>query len=161
MAILSIGELALRVSLKRGPQVGTCALMWKHRYPAHSGSDDEYYNWFVRTKQEYLSKNFTILNIIHVLSHFHSVSKHKISPSENLAEIRLNPRFNPKPFQPGTPSLFTHQFQAKPYRCSRRVASIIGRIDLGCASNLMRVLIRLTAALSDKLDGFAVDPYFC
>jgi hypothetical protein len=26
MAILSIGELALRVSLKRGPQVGTCAL---------------------------------------------------------------------------------------------------------------------------------------
>ena len=26
MAILSIGELALRVSLRRGPQVGTCAL---------------------------------------------------------------------------------------------------------------------------------------
>ena len=38
------------------------------------------------------------------------------------------------------PSLFTHQFQAKLYRCSRRVASIIERIDLGCASNVMRVL---------------------
>ncbi len=45
----------------------------------------------------------------------------------------------------GTPSLLTHQFQAKPCRCSRRVASIIERIDLGCASNLMRVLISLTA----------------
>jgi len=64
----------------------------------------------------------------------------------NLAEIRLHPRFNSEPFQPGTPSLFTHQFQAEPYRCSRCVASIIERIDLGCASNLMRVLISLTAA---------------
>ena len=47
----------------------------------------------------------------------------------------------------GTPSLFTHQFQAEPCRCSRRVASIIERIDLGCGSNLMLVLICLTAAL--------------
>jgi len=46
----------------------------------------------------------------------------------------------------GTPSLLTHQFQAKPCRCSRRVASIIERIDLGGASNVMRVLIKLTAA---------------
>ena len=60
----------------------------------------------------------------------------------------LHPRFNPEPFQPGTPSLFTHQFQAKPCRCSRRVASITERIDLGCASNLMRVLIKLTAAIT-------------
>ena len=44
----------------------------------------------------------------------------------------------------GTPSLLTHQFQAKPCRGSRRGASIIERIDLGCASNLMRVLISLT-----------------
>ena len=41
--------------------------------------------------------------------------------------------------------LLTHQFQAEPYRCSRRVASIIERIDLGWGSNLMRVLISLTA----------------
>ena len=143
MAILSIGELALRVSLKRGPQVGTCTLMWKHRYPAHSGSDDEYYNWFVRTKQEYLSKNFTILNIIHILNHFHSVSKHKISTNGNLTEIRLHPRVYPEPFQPGTPSLFTYQFQANPCHCAHRVASIIERIDLACASNVMGVLISL------------------
>ena len=44
-------------------------------------------------------------------------------------------------------SLFTQHFQAKPCRCSRGVASIIERIDLGCASNLMRVLISLTAPL--------------
>ena len=44
------------------------------------------------------------------------------------------------------PSLPMHQFQAKPCRCSRWVASIIEHIDLGCASNLMRVLISLTAA---------------
>ena len=43
----------------------------------------------------------------------------KISPNGNLAEIRLNPRLNSEPFQSATPSLFTHQFQAKPYRCSR------------------------------------------
>ena len=43
------------------------------------------------------------------------------------------------------PSLFTHQFQAKPCRCSRRVASIIERIDLDWASNLMGVIISLTA----------------
>jgi len=45
----------------------------------------------------------------------------------------------------GTPFLFTHQFQAKPCHCSRRVASINERIDLGCASNLMRVRVGLTA----------------
>ena len=46
----------------------------------------------------------------------------------------------------GTPSLHTHQFQAEPCRGSRRVASSIERIDLGCARNLVLVLIRLTAA---------------
>ena len=45
----------------------------------------------------------------------------------------------------GTPSLLTHQFQAEPCRGSRRVASTIERIGLDCASNLMRVLIILTA----------------
>jgi len=45
----------------------------------------------------------------------------------------------------GTPPLFVHQFQAEPCRCSRRVATIIERIDLGYACNLMRVLISLTA----------------
>jgi hypothetical protein len=45
----------------------------------------------------------------------------------------------------GTPSLFTRQFQAEPCRCSRRMASIIERINLGGASNPMRVLISLTA----------------
>ena len=44
-----------------------------------------------------------------------------------------------------TPSLFMYQVQAKPYRCSRRVASIIECIDLSCASNLMRVCVGLTA----------------
>ena len=45
----------------------------------------------------------------------------------------------------GCTSLLTHQLQAKPCRCSRRVASIIECIDLGYASNLMRVLIDLIA----------------
>ena len=44
-----------------------------------------------------------------------------------------------------TRSLFTNQYQVKPYRCSRRVASTIECIDLDCASNLMFVLICLTA----------------
>ena len=48
----------------------------------------------------------------------------------------------------GTPSLPTHQFQAEPCRCFRRVASIIERIDLGCASNPMRVLIRLKVSIA-------------
>jgi hypothetical protein len=56
------------------------------------------------------------------------------------------------------PTSLTHQFQAKPCGCSRRVASIIERIDLGCASNPMRVLISLTAPLLQlkvkKDDGF-------
>ena len=56
--------------------------------------------------------------------------------------------FNPKPLQSETPSLIMHQFQVEPCHCSRRVASIIERIDLGCASNMMRVLISLTAASS-------------
>ena len=38
-----------------------------------------------------------------------------------------------------------HHIQNKSCRCSWRVVSIIERIDLGCASNLMRVLISLTA----------------
>ena len=41
--------------------------------------------------------------------------------------------------------LFTHQFQAKPCRCSRRVASIIACIDVRRGCNLMRALIKLTA----------------
>ena len=40
----------------------------------------------------------------------------------------------------------TQHFQAELCRCSRWVASIIERIDFGCAGNLMGVLIRLTAA---------------
>ena len=66
------------------------------------------------------------------------------------------PRLGPRPFSISLvnsfggnfvwmPSRFTHRFQAEPCRCSRRVASIIERIDLGCASNPMRVLISLTA----------------
>ena len=50
----------------------------------------------------------------------------------------------------GTPSLFTYQFQADPHHCSRQVASIIERIDLGCASNQMWVLIILTAAVKPQ-----------
>ena len=46
----------------------------------------------------------------------------------------------------GTPSLLTNRFQTKPCRRSRRVASILKCIDLGCASNLMRVCVGLTAA---------------
>ena len=45
----------------------------------------------------------------------------------------------------GSPFLFTHQFQAEPCRGSCRVASIVERIDLGCARSVMRVLISLTA----------------
>ena len=41
-------------------------------------------------------------------------------------------------------SLFTQHFQAKTCYRSRGVASIIERIDLGCASNLMRVRVGLT-----------------
>jgi hypothetical protein len=44
------------------------------------------------------------------------------------------------------PTSLTHQFQAKPCRCCRQVASIVERIDLGCVCNLMGVLISLTAA---------------
>ena len=47
----------------------------------------------------------------------------------------------------GSLSLFTHQFQAEPCRCSPWVALIIERIDLGCASDLMRVRVGLTAAM--------------
>jgi hypothetical protein len=49
------------------------------------------------------------------------------------------------------PTSLAHQFQAKPCRCSRRVASIIERIDLGYARNPMRVLIILTAPLKDVI----------
>ena len=45
----------------------------------------------------------------------------------------------------GTPSLLMHQFQANPSRCSRQMASIIERIDLGCGSNVLGVLIILMA----------------
>jgi hypothetical protein len=40
------------------------------------------------------------------------------------------------------------KLQAKTRYCSRRVASIIERIDESCAGNPMRVLISLTAASS-------------
>jgi len=53
----------------------------------------------------------------------------------------------------GTPPLLTPQFQAKPSRCSRWVASIIERIDLGGASNPMLVLIKLTAATGELVRG--------
>ena len=53
-----------------------------------------------------------------------------------------------------TASLLTHQFQAEPCRCSRWVASIIKRIDLGYASNLMRVLISLATAWGSFLGRF-------
>ena len=46
-----------------------------------------------------------------------------------------------------TASLLSHQVHAKPCNYSRRVASIIERIDSSCASKLMRVLISLTAAI--------------
>ena len=42
---------------------------------------------------------------------------------------------------------FTHQLRAEPCCCSCRVASIIERIDLGCASNLMRVRVGLAATI--------------
>ena len=62
---------------------------------------------------------------------------------------RTNKTPHPAPVAPlvlgATPSLFMYQVQAKPYRCSRRVASIIECIDLSCASNLMRVCVGLTA----------------
>ena len=41
--------------------------------------------------------------------------------------------------------LRTPQFQTEPCRYARLVAPIIERIDSGCVSNPMRVLIRLTA----------------
>ena len=49
-----------------------------------------------------------------------------------------------------TPSLLMHQFQAKPCGCSRRVALIIERIDLSCASNPMWVLNGLTGPRAIK-----------
>ena len=49
----------------------------------------------------------------------------------------------------GTPSLFTHKFQSIPCRCSRRVASIMERIDLDCGGNVLHALIGLTAALCE------------
>ena len=70
-------------------------------------------------------------------------------------------RCNPEPFQQGMPSLFTYQFQAKPCRCSRWVASIVERIDLGYASNLMRVLIKLTAPIERLLDCNQIPVNLC
>ena len=45
------GDYLLRVSLKRGPQVGTCAVQLKHGYRAHSRSDDSYVTLLLRTNQ--------------------------------------------------------------------------------------------------------------
>ena len=50
------------------------------------------------------------------------------------------------------PPLFTHQIKAEPYRCSRRVASIIERIELGCASNLGLVRLLLITAAQRRLN---------
>lgn len=47
------------------------------------------------------------------------------------------------------PHLFTHQFQAKPIRCFRRVAPVIGLIDLGYPRDLMRFIISLTASTEE------------
>jgi hypothetical protein len=63
----------------------------------------------------------------------------------------------------GTPSLPTQQLQVKPCRCFCRVASIIERIDLGYASNLMRVIICFTApysALDSALNKAGVHKFF-
>ena len=49
-------------------------------------------------------------------------------------------------FVGGNPSLLTHQLQAEPCRGSRRVAPVIGLIDLGYPSDLMRFIISLTAS---------------
>ena len=49
-----------------------------------------------------------------------------------------------------------HELQAEPCRCSRRVASIIERIDLGYASDLMFVLVSLTAAFLQVCISFGV-----
>jgi len=48
----------------------------------------------------------------------------------------------------GAPLLLTRQFQAQSNRRFCWVAPIIERIDSGCASNPMRVLIRLTEPIS-------------
>lgn len=45
-----------------------------------------------------------------------------------------------------TPPLLSHQFKAEPCRCFRRVAPIIGRINLGLTRNLILSIINLTAA---------------
>ena len=50
------------------------------------------------------------------------------------------------------PPLLTHQFQAEPCRCSRRVASIIERIDLGFVSNPMLVRLLLITATQRRLN---------
>ena len=60
----------------------------------------------------------------------------------------------------GYTSLLTHQFQAKPYRCSRWLTSIIEYIDLGCTSNPMWVIIRLTAPNGIVLKLFKVLVYW-
>ena len=49
------------------------------------------------------------------------------------------------PYKPKLTNCFDSELQAVLCRCSCRLASIIERIDLGCASNVMRVLVCLTA----------------
>ena len=61
--------------------------------------------------------------------------KYKSGPGSGPSDVWLGDRF-------------THQFQAKPCRCSRCVTSIIERIDLGLASNPIHVLINLKTLIS-------------
>ena len=48
-------------------------------------------------------------------------------------------------------SLFTHQFQAEPCRCSRRVALINGQINSQYVRNLISHLISLAVPLESLL----------
>ena len=74
----------------------------------------------------------------------------------DLPPCRSALRLGPRPFSINLVNSFGGNFvllyisihaliQDKPYRGSRRVAPVIERIDLGCASNRMGVLISLTA----------------
>ena len=55
-----------------------------------------------------------------------------VSAHAKFAEIRRCSRFCPQSFQPGTPPIFTKQFQAQPQRRSCRVASTWCGITYAC-----------------------------
>ena len=96
------GDYLLRVSLKRGPQVGTCAVQLKHRYPAHSGSDEITHTWFAETKQVQKlincwnkcfffnlwwferNRSFSWLTLIHASFHNHFNSQRSLSKRTNF-----------------------------------------------------------------------------